>query len=420
MISSLFESTNKCNNLNYKNFSEWFQGFCDAESNFTIRIRKKKDKILGFEFIFRISLHIDDLNVLEMIQEKLKCGRIRKNRNTYELRISSLKDIEEVIIPRFDNYPLMTKKYLDYLNFRKSFFIYKERARDEKNRYKYDLNILELKNTMNDKRCDFRMPDNHVRINANYLLGYIEGDGSFYFNKSDNTVRISLITIEEDRIVLEKMREFLFNQLDEHSLFLAKHTKLIFINNKNIGAKRKLISELQISQIDFICNILIPFFDNLDFKTKKYLDYLDFRKIAFLIFEGKHLSEKGRSLIIQLADTMNNSRLSTNLSKISTLDSNFNSDMELLLKSNALVNIDSEGRALIIRNNKLIRSTYIIEATFENGNIKYFPTGTSCAKVFNVSDTTISKRLNDRQPLLSKDRKILVLYLRRIKVYTKK
>lgn len=216
------------------------------------------------------------------------------------------------------------------------------------------------------------------------------------------------------------MREFLFNQLDEHSLFLAKHTKLIFINNKNIGAKRKLISELQISQIDFICNILIPFFDNLDFKTKKYLDYLDFRKIAFLIFEGKHLSEKGRSLIIQLADTMNNSRLSTNLSKISTLDSNFNSDMELLLKSNALVNIDSEGRALIIRNNKLIRSTYIIEATFENGNIKYFPTGTSCAKVFNVSDTTISKRLNDRQPLLSKDRKILVLYLRRIKVYTKK
>jgi len=51
---------------------------------------------------------------------------LNDDRNTYELRISSLKDIEEVIISRFDNYPLMIKKYLNYLNFRKSFFIYKE------------------------------------------------------------------------------------------------------------------------------------------------------------------------------------------------------------------------------------------------------------------------------------------------------
>jgi LAGLIDADG endonuclease len=302
--------------------------------------------LLGFEFLFRISLHKDDLKVLEFIQNNLKCGKIRSDRNTYVLIISSLIDIETIIIPLFEKYPLMTKKYLDYLDFRNSFFIFKKRQLDRQNKQNYDIQILNLKYGMNDKRVNFSLPENHIKITPYYLLGYIEGDGSFYFNKNDNTVRISLITIKEDRILLEKIKEFLFNQLDKNSLFLAKNSKLVYINDKSIRKNWKAITILEISQIDYICNYLIPFFDNLVFRTKKYLDYLDFRKIAFLILDGKHLSEKGRSIIVKLADTMNNSRLSTNPNK--SLIENFDLKSELLYleKSEPLISIDSEGRAL--------------------------------------------------------------------------
>jgi LAGLIDADG endonuclease len=302
--------------------------------------------LLGFEFLFRISLHKDDLKVLEFIQNNLKCGKIRSDRNTYVLIISSLIDIETIIIPLFDKYPLMTKKYLDYVDFRSSFFIFKKRQLDRQNKQNYDIQILNLKYGMNDKRVNFSLPENHIKITPNYLLGYIEGDGSFYFNKNDNTVRISLITIKEDRILLEKIKEFLFNQLDKNSLFLGKNSKLVYINDKSIRKNWKVITILEISQIDYICNYLIPFFDNLVFRTKKYLDYLDFRKIAFLILDGKHLSEKGRSIIVKLADTMNNSRLSTNPNK--SLIENFDLKSELLYleKSEPLISIDSEGRAL--------------------------------------------------------------------------
>lgn len=313
----------------------------------------------------------------------------------------------------------MTKKYLDFLSFKESFVLFKKRKMDKQNKHLYNIKILELKSNMNDQRVNFFIPKNHVKITANYLLGYIEGDGSFYFNKNDNTVRIALITLTKDRIILEKIKEFLLNDLDKNSQFLAKNTKLIFINNKKVLKNRKPITILEISQIDYICNCLILFFDKLKFKTKKYLDYLDFRKIAFLLLDGKHLSLKGKKLIVELAETMNNKRLSTYSNKSSIYNLNLKSELELLEKSEPLIKIDSEGRAMIISEKKWIRSTLIIEANLPDGKIKYFPTGVSCAKFFSVSSTTITRRLNDKKSLVSKENNLLAFSLNRIKVYTK-
>ena len=61
----------------------------------------------------------------------------------------------------------------------------------------------------------------------------------------------------------------------------------------------------------------------------------------------------------------------------------------------------------------------IIEVTLPDKQIKYFSTGVSCAKSFSVSPTTITARLNDGKPLINKEKNILALSLKRIKVYTK-
>ena len=46
--------------------------------------------------------------------------------------------------------------------------------------------ILELKHSMNTKRVSDVLPRGHeIRITGNYLVGLLEGDGSFYFNKQD-------------------------------------------------------------------------------------------------------------------------------------------------------------------------------------------------------------------------------------------
>ena len=70
--------------------------------------------------------------------------------------------------------------------------------------------------------------------------------------------------------------------------------------------------------------------------TKKYLDYLDFRTITFLIYEGKHLLENGKELILKLANSMNNSRLSTSSDKF-TIDSKTKCALGELIKSAPLI-----------------------------------------------------------------------------------
>ena len=84
------------------------------------------------------------------------------------------------------------------------------------------------------------------------------------------------------------------------------------------------------------------------------------------------------------------------------LDETTKSELDLLIKSEALIDIDYKGRAKIIYENKYIRSTYIIKAYFLNGSFNYFTNGVSCAKFLHVSNDTITKRLNDGKPVKKK------------------
>lgn len=87
-------------------------------------------------------------------------------------------------------------------------------------------------------------------------------------NKQDVSGHICLVTISSNRVVLEKIREFLQSQLDEYSYILGSCTKLINIYDK-IKGNSKPIFILEISQIDYLSNILIPFLDTLELKNIK-------------------------------------------------------------------------------------------------------------------------------------------------------
>lgn len=68
-----------------RNFIEWFRGFTDAEGAFIIQNDSRLAKDHNFKFIFRISLHIDDIAALEFIKYSLQIGNVRVNRKTSEV-----------------------------------------------------------------------------------------------------------------------------------------------------------------------------------------------------------------------------------------------------------------------------------------------------------------------------------------------
>lgn len=54
-------------------------------------------------------------------------GNIVKRKNSASLVICSIEEIIKVVLPHFKNYPLITKKYVDYLLFSEAVYLIKNK-----------------------------------------------------------------------------------------------------------------------------------------------------------------------------------------------------------------------------------------------------------------------------------------------------
>lgn len=139
---------------------------------------------------------------------------------------------------------------------------------------------------MNSKRENFDMPSSHsFRITPYWILGLIEGDGSFGFSITNNkiiktTFYLSLTASQAPLINAIK------DKLD--SMLLINHNQDIHLPAESKVNLRKLVGvytrdsrggnakpSILVSQIKFIVEILILALYSLNFMSKKYMDFLD-------------------------------------------------------------------------------------------------------------------------------------------------
>jgi len=299
-------------------FLQWFVGFTDAEGNFSINPVLSKDglTISKVGFMFKIALHEDDEKVLRYISTKLGVGGVRLYKNECIFSVTDKKGILS-LISIFDKYNLNTSKYLDYLDFKEAFFYYIDREKnlDIYSKSKVKTKILELKNKMNTSRVDFDRPESSKIIITKYwLLGFIEGDGSFFIRRDNLRPTFSVENTGVQLPVLLKIKEFLESSLgfDKYSLYKIKNSSIISITtvkSRRVNSRSSVF--LSINNINVIYNYLIPFFSDVEFLTKKGKDFHAFKIISKAVYEGAYRIEEIRSLILKLSNTMNNFRLST-------------------------------------------------------------------------------------------------------------
>jgi hypothetical protein len=98
---------------------QWISGFASGEGNFDVGIKKNKN-IIGYQVYlrFRISQHARDTKLMELIIKYLGAGRLEKDPRKPALFvvIGKLSDITHIIIPFFNQYPIVGIKNLDYLD----------------------------------------------------------------------------------------------------------------------------------------------------------------------------------------------------------------------------------------------------------------------------------------------------------------
>lgn len=166
---------------------------------------------------------------------------------------------------------------------------------------------------MNKQRTLEDIPVNQkVTITKSWLLGFIEGDGSFFISRTDIEPGFSIELKNTQFFVIDKIKEFLINNLgfDKYSMSKIKSSDSNIISVNKQSSRPSII--LLIKNINLLYNYLIPFFDNITFYSKKGLDFQDFKLICKAVYFASHKRDDIRRLIVRLSYTMNNYRLSTN------------------------------------------------------------------------------------------------------------
>jgi hypothetical protein len=94
---------------------------------------------------------------------------------------------------------------------------------------------------MNSNRTSFNIPSNHIKITTYWLLGLIEGEGSFHLWRSDLVPVFSIVLTEHQLPVIEKIKEFLIQNLgfDDNSIWKLNNSSAMGINTQKARKNSK-------------------------------------------------------------------------------------------------------------------------------------------------------------------------------------
>lgn len=294
---------------------EWLVGFSDAEGNFSI-LPQRNWASVGLRFT--IEVHVDDIDILYKIKENLGIGNvvITKTRSSAKFYVEKFEDINFVIIPIFKQYPLQTTKYLDFADFLDAAFIklnssgiYNGRMLNNKFSDTDLFKLKKLKEAMNSGRLTIKPQEenflkNKVIINKWWLLGFIEGEGTFgykhlvpYFQIAQN---------QNNFLVLQAIEEYLKNTLK------LPNDKEVIKYSLNQGTG---VYSMVIYTVDINFHYIVPFFESMTFFSRKGVDYLYWVIVVIIHKLGYFYLPEGKKIALQISSATNKSRYTTNLTK---------------------------------------------------------------------------------------------------------
>ncbi len=292
----------------------WVTGFSDAESSFSLKVSKKSTAKSGWHVIpeFRIELHNRDSFLLREIHAFFGVGNIieieKSNRIIYS--VQSRLDLINVIIPHFDQYPLITQKKADYLLFKQAVAMLNLNIQSDISGIQ---DIMRLKAAMNwglsaKLKSEFLdvIPTERPLINSetmfdpNWLAGFVDGEGCFYVNTKKSKSYVAGYQVIMSFSIYQHIRD---------ELLLRKF--MDYFNCGNIEKVSTRPDEVKFIVYKFsdIRDKIIPFFQNYPLHGIKSKDFKDFCEIAKLMENKLHLTIDGIKKIKSLKSGMNRGRM---------------------------------------------------------------------------------------------------------------
>lgn len=159
-------------------------GLTDSDEFYSFSTEKKKG---NFSLKFSITQPFYNIKLLYFIKKTLGYGKVLKfeTRKLASFTIRDRKVLKDVIFPIFDKYPLLTRKYFSYIQFKEACFILENEnltseQRDEalenlKTPLPHD-NVSPIISHLNENSSSETIKS---VVSKYWLTGFIEGKGNF-------------------------------------------------------------------------------------------------------------------------------------------------------------------------------------------------------------------------------------------------
>jgi LAGLIDADG endonuclease len=324
-------------------------GFTQSDGSFSVLFDKVK-RVHGLRLpvrprpVFTITQSLKELDMLIAIQKFLGVGTIQINeeRNVANLTVRSLDDIFNVILPLFDTCKVRGGKYKSYLIFKEvvlmmkddahltlygtllilelSYFMNKDTSlRSTKSKLELINSItekssllpievnnfkIELKNRLDSIEKTFTSISLISKISLDFIIGLIDGDGSFnisfHYTRKRIVVNFTVIQDLASIPVLEELK--------------------IFLNCGTVYRLPSAAARFQVENIDSILTNIYPIFKNETFNTEKFYHFNIMIKVCEIIKNEGYKDNKNLQKIVDLAYNMNNNGKNRKYSKEAYLE----------------------------------------------------------------------------------------------------
>jgi len=279
-----------------------------------IFISKNSKSKLGWAVsaCFSIHVHGKEITLLNRIQSYFKgAGNIKVDRKDSSIyySVTSIKDLTKIIIPHFENCPLLTQKRADFLLFKRIVILMsnKEHLTAEGLR-----NIISIRAAMNNGLSDV-LKEHFTDLTLverpvveltdigdfNWIVGFVDGGGGGSFG-----ILITKAPVSTGYSVGLRFT------ITQH----VKDLKLIenFVKYFNCGwvmvNSNRPIAHFIVSNLSDIIQKIYLLFLKYPLESEKFLDFNDFVEIASIIKSKNHLTEGGLDQIRSIKSRMNRGR----------------------------------------------------------------------------------------------------------------
>ncbi len=135
------------------------------------------------------------------------------------------------------------------------------------------------------------------KLEAHWVVGFVDGEGCFFVGINPHPEMTCQFQVLPEFTVVQHRR-------DIQLLFALKKFFGCGVVRRNRGDRMAF----RVRRLEHLNGKVVPFFEKHPLKSKKWVDFLKFRKILRLMAAGEHLSAEGIDRIRAIASTMNTGR----------------------------------------------------------------------------------------------------------------